>query len=73
MINVYVNSNNSLAETQTNFDTNWMKNRSINNTEQELIWQHWSLTEVIKISQCLAMQQTQSMTDTVKVHSVFIF
>ena len=35
MINVYVNSNNSLAQTNNNFDTNWMKNGPINKTDLE--------------------------------------
>ena len=35
MSNVYVNSNNSLAETKNNFDTNWMKNGPINKTGLE--------------------------------------
>ena len=86
MINVYVNSNNSLAETKNNFDTNWMKNGPINKTDLEglhqptrhLLIAGWTKTLSCRVTRFLRVlrgSQTirDRLTDLVPVLTVFIF
>ena len=72
MINVYVNSNNSLAETKNNFDTNWMKNGPINKTDLEglhqptrhLLIAGWTKTLSCRVTRFLRVLRAVRQSET---------